>query len=160
VLSVTLACVGKLKEGYLRDACAEYSKRLKTFCKLNIIEVAESHLPEDPSDAQIAAGLSAEGKRLLGRIPGSSRIIAMCVEGRQRSSNELARDIEAAAMSGQSSLAFVIGGSWGLAPEVKQAADLQLSVSRMTFPHQLMRVLLLEQVYRAFQISHGGKYHK
>ena len=160
MLNITIACVGKLKESYLRDACAEYAKRLSAFCRLQIAEVEEERLPDKPSDAQIAAALAAEGKRLLARVPAGAALIALCIEGKEMSSPELARRLEQLAVSGTSHVVLMIGGSWGLSDEVKNSAALRLSMSPMTFPHQLARVMLLEQLYRAMQISAGGKYHK
>lgn len=158
--NVDLICVGKLKEDYLRDACAEYSKRLCAFCKLKITELTPSRLPNEPSAAQIAAALSDEGKRIMQLIHPSSRVYAMCIEGKQLGSEELSREIENAAVNGSGNLVFIIGGSHGLSDEVKRRADFKLSMSKMTFPHQLARVMLLEQIYRAFMISNGNKYHK
>ncbi len=160
MMTVTVVCVGKCKESYWRDACAEYAKRMTPFCKFQLIEVTEERAPEQPSPAQIERVLQAEGRRLLDQIPGGARVSALCVEGREMSSEALAANIESAAVGGVSSLAFVIGGSWGLSREVKQFCDQRLSMSPMTFPHQLARVMLCEQVYRAFQIIHDGKYHK
>ena len=160
MLNITIACVGKLKESYLRDACAEYAKRLSAFCRLQIAEVEEERLPDKPSDAQIAAALAAEGKRLLARVPAGAALIALCIEGKEMSSPELARRLEQLAVSGTSHVVLMIGGSWGLSDEVKSSAALRLSMSPMTGPHQLARVMLLEQLYRAMQISAGGKYHK
>ena len=160
MLNITIACVGKLKESYLRDACAEYAKRLSAFCRLQIAEVEEERLPDKPSDAQIAAALTAEGRRLLARVPAGAALIALCIEGKEMSSPELARRLEQLAVSGTSHVVLMIGGSWGLSDEVKNSAALRLSMSPMTFPHQLARVMLLEQLYRAMQISAGGKYHK
>lgn len=157
---VTFVCIGKLKEQYLRDACAEYSKRLSAFCKLKVIELAPERLSENPSQAEIQKALSIEGKRILEKIPDRAAIIAMCIEGKQLSSEELSKKLSAFATHGIGSVAFVIGGSFGLSSEVKEKSKLRLSVSRMTFPHQLFRVMLLEQVYRAFQIQNGTKYHK
>lgn len=158
--NVDLICVGKLKESYLRDACAEYSKRLSAFCKLKITELVPSRLPSEPSAAQIAAALDDEGKRIMQLIHPSSRVYAMCIESKLLSSEDLSREIENAAINGNGNLVFIIGGSHGLSDEVKRRADFKLSMSKMTFPHQLARVMLLEQVYRSFMISSGGKYHK
>lgn len=157
---VTFVCIGKLKEQYLRDACAEYSKRLSAFCKLKVIELAPERLSENPSQAEIQKALSIEGKRILEKIPDRAAIIAMCIEGRHLSSEELSKKLSELATHGIGSVAFVIGGSFGLSNEVKEKSTLRLSVSRMTFPHQLFRVMLLEQIYRAFQIQNGTKYHK
>lgn len=158
--SVTVLCVGKLKEKYWRDAVAEYEKRLSAFCRLSVVEVEEERLPESPSPAQIAQTLQAEGKRLLARVPQGAAIYALCIEGKELSSPALAESLDRLAVDGCSHTVFIIGGSWGLSDEVKAAARLKLSMSPMTFPHQLARVMLLEQIYRAAQISSGGKYHK
>ncbi len=160
MLGVTLLAVGRLKESYLREACAEYAKRLGAFCKLQIVEVEEHRLPQNPSDAQIEAGLAAEGTALLQKIPGGSFVAVLCIEGNTLSSPQLARRIEALAQGGSSHLTFIIGGSHGLWQGIKSRADLRLSMSPMTFPHQLARVMLLEQIYRAMSISGGTKYHK
>lgn len=160
MIAVNIICIGKLKESYLRDASAEYSKRLGAFCKLNITEIQPKRLPDQPSEAEIDAALSAESKQILAKISQNSKIVAMCIEGSQMSSEQLAKQFETDAVSGTGSLSFIIGGSFGLSDEVKKRADLKLSMSKMTFPHQLARVMLLEQIYRAFQINSGGKYHK
>lgn len=160
MLNVTVACVGKLKEAYWRDACAEYSKRLSGFCRLQIVEVAEERLPDSPSAAQIAAALEEEGLRLLSRIPAGAAVVALCIEGKGVSSEALSEQLSKWTVEGISHVAFVIGGSFGLSPLVKETAKLRLSMSSMTFPHQLARVMVLEQLYRALQISSGGKYHK
>lgn len=160
MIAVNIICIGKLKESYLRDASAEYSKRLGAFCKLNITEIQPKRLPDQPSKAEIDAALSAEGKQILAKISQNSKIVAMCIEGSQMSSEQLAKQFETDTVSRTGSLSFIIGGSFGLSDEVKKRADLKLSMSKMTFPHQLARVMLLEQIYRAFQINSGGKYHK
>ncbi len=160
MLNVTLLCVGKLKESYWRDACAEYEKRLGAFCKFRLIEVAEERLPDNPSQAQIAATIEAEGKRLLDQIPKDSAVIPLCIEGKELDSPGLSARMQKLAVEGTSHIVFVIGGSWGLSQAVKSRGNLRLSMSPMTFPHQLARVMVLEQVYRAFQIANGGKYHK
>jgi 23S rRNA (pseudouridine1915-N3)-methyltransferase len=160
MLTVTIACVGKLKEEYWRSACGEYAKRLSPFCKLNIVETDEVRLPEDPSQAQITAALETEGHRLLSRIPAGAALIALCIEGKGMTSPELAREMMGWTVDGVSHIAFVIGSSHGLSDLVKASARLRLSMSAMTFPHQLARVMVLEQLYRAMQITAGGKYHK
>ena len=157
---ITILCVGGLKEAYWRDACAEYEKRLGAFCRFRLIEVAEERLPDNPSAAQIAATIEAEGKRLLDQISRDSAVIPLCIEGKELDSPALAARVQKLAVDGTSHITFVIGGSWGLSDAVKNRAVLRLSMSSMTFPHQLARVMVLEQVYRAFQISSGGKYHK
>ena len=160
MLNVTIACVGKLKESYWRDACAEYAKRLSAFCRLQIVEVAEERVPDNPSTAQIEAALEAEGHRLLSRIPAGASIITLCIEGKGYTSEGLSEQLSKWAVDGVSHVAFVIGGSWGLSPLVKDSARLSLSMSGMTFPHQMARVMVLEQLYRSLQIAAGGKYHK
>ncbi len=160
MLKVSIICVGKLKEKYLKDAVAEYSKRLQAFCKFDIIEVDEEKTTDAPNNAQIENILNSEGKRILSKIDRSAKIVAMCIEGKQRSSEKFADFISESAVNGVSSIAFIIGGSWGLSNEVKQRADVKLSMSEMTFPHQLARVMLCEQIYRAFSINSGTKYHK
>ena len=157
---VSIICVGKLKEKFYADAVAEYTKRLGRFCKLEIIELTEERLPEDPSPAQIGAALAKEADAIRGKLPSSAYVIAMCVEGKTRSSEELARLMADSAGRGESHLAFLIGGSFGLHPSVKELAAVKLSMSPMTFPHHLARVMLLEQIYRAYQINVGSKYHK
>ena len=158
MLTVKLICIGKLKESYLRDAQAEYQKRLGAFCKIEVTELAEYRLPDNPSDAQIEKGLTEEGKAILAKASGT--LIPMCIEGKMLSSTQLADRIAKIALEGESTLSFIIGGSFGLSDEVKSRGSLKLSMSPMTFPHQLARVMLLEQIYRAFQINAGGKYHK
>lgn len=160
MLNINIICVGKLKEDYLRAACAEYQKRLGAFCRLNIIELTPARLPENPNDSQITAALADEGERILAKIANSDAVFAMCIEGKMLSSEALSAEIDKLAVDGFGSLCFVIGGSHGLDPKVKSRAKIRLSMSPMTFPHQLARVMLLEQVYRAFMISSGGKYHK
>ena len=160
MLTVTIIVPGKLKEKYLRDAQAEYAKRLTAFCKLNIIEVSTESLPPEPSAAQIHAALEKEGERILAAVPKNAALYALCIEGNERSSEAFSRELETRAVSGDSHIAFVIGSSHGLSDKVKQRAEQRLSMSPMTFPHQLARIMLLEQLYRAFQISSGGKYHK
>ncbi len=159
MLTVKIYCVGKLKERYWRDACAEYDKRLNGFCRFSIQEIAESKLPENPSQSQIDNALSEEGEKLLAASAGSWRA-ALCIEGKLTASEELAGMLEKIPLRGYSSVAFLIGSSFGLSENVKKAADFRLSMSPMTFPHQLARVMLCEQIYRAFQIQNNGKYHK
>ena len=160
MLNVTLLTVGKLKEAYWRSACEEYKKRLGAFCRPNIVEVDEYRLPEKPSQAQIDAGLEAEGKKLLEQIPAGSYVITLCIEGKELSSPQLAEKLAAVSVQGYSRVFFIIGGSFGLSPAVKARSDLRLSMSPMTFPHQLARVMVLEQLYRSEAIQAGSKYHK
>lgn len=158
--TIQLICVGKLKESYLREACAEYSKRLGVFCRLQVIEVGECKVGSNPKPAEIQKVIETEGKEILGKIPQQSYVIAMCIEGQMASSMELARKLEQLSVDGISSVTFVIGGSYGLSQPVKERADWRLSMSPMTFPHQLARVMLLEQVYRGCSILANSKYHK
>lgn len=160
MLNITLICVGKLKEQYLRDACDEYKKRLSTLCKLNLVELTPERLSDNPSQKEIENALANEGRHIIEKIPNGAKVYTMCIEGRQLSSEQLSSDLDSAAVSGVSSIAFIIGGSFGLSDEVKSKGTVRLSMSKMTFPHQLARVMLLEQIYRAMQISIGTKYHK
>ncbi|NLL02871.1 MAG: 23S rRNA (pseudouridine(1915)-N(3))-methyltransferase RlmH [Clostridiales bacterium] len=160
MINVNIICVGKLKEKYLKDACAEYIKRLTAFCKLNTIEISPVLLSDNPSKAEIENALKSEGLKILEKIPNNSMVYAMCIEGKQRTSAKLSEEISKIAIDGVSNITFIIGGSFGLSDEVKNRSNQKLSMSDMTFPHQLARVMLLEQIYRAFQISSGGKYHK
>ena len=159
MLNVTVITVGNLKESYLREASTEYEKRLGGFCRLDLIQLKEAKLPESPTEGQIAAALTAEGKQILASIPQKAYRIAMCVEGQQLSSEQLARRLDEIGQT-HGALCLIIGSSYGIAPEVKAACDLRLSVSKLTFPHQLMRVLLLETLYRSLGITRGTKYHK
>lgn len=160
MMNVTFLCMGHLKEKYLEEACAEYFKRLTAFCKPSIMEIIPESLPAKPSKAQIDGALKKEGAKLLAAVPKNSCVFALCIEGKQLSSEQFSKTLDRLAVSGNGNITFIIGSSYGLSPEVKQFADFKLSMSGMTFPHQLARVMLLEQVYRAFQISSGGKYHK
>lgn len=157
---VTILCVGKLKERFYTEAVAEYAKRLGRFCRLDIVELPESRLPDNPSPAQIRQALETEASLIRARIPKGAAVIAMCIEGQTLSSPQLAQRMGRFAVGGESSLVFLIGGSVGLDESVKAQADLRLSMSPMTFPHHLARVMLLEQIYRAYQINAGTKYHK
>lgn len=159
-MNVQIIALGKLKEDYLREACAEYEKRLGAFCKLTITQLDPVKLPENAGESQIEAALMAEGDKILSKIPASCYTVAMCIEGKQLSSEELAQTFKNAANEGISDIAFVIGSSCGLSDKVKRIADSRLSMSKMTFPHQLARVMLLEQIYRAFTIINNRKYHK
>ncbi len=160
MLTVNILCVGNLKEAYWRDACAEYAKRLGGFCKFTVTEIGESRLPKSYADADIAKVIDTEGARLLEKIPSGSFVAAMCIEGKEISSPQLAETIRQLAIGGKSRIDFVIGGSYGLSEAVKKRADMRLSMSPMTFPHQLARVMLCEQIYRAFCINADTKYHK
>ena len=159
MLNVKFITLGTLKEAYLRDAAAEYEKRLGAFCRFESIQLKEERLSDDPSDNEIKSALSKESEKILSLIPSRAYVVAMCVEGKQLSSPELADKIEEISAR-TSDVCFIIGSSFGLSDTVKQRADLRLSISKLTFPHQLMRVVLLEAVYRAFNIQKGTKYHK
>ncbi len=160
MVNISVICIGKLKEKYLRDACDEYQKRFSTLCKLNIIELMPEKLSDNPSQKEIENALKNEGKAIASKIPNGARIFTMCIEGKQLSSVELSDRLEELAVSGISHAVFIIGGSFGLSDEIKKMSHVKLSMSKMTFPHQIARVMLLEQLYRAAQISLGTKYHK
>ena len=160
MLKVEIAAIGKLKESYLREACAEYSKRLGAYCQFTVTELKEYRLPDDPSPAQIEKCLEEEGSQILARLGKDSCLVSMCIEGKELSSPELSKKIQEFALGGASHLVFAIGGSHGLSQAVKQKSKLRLSMSPMTFPHQLARVMLMEQIYRGFTIAAGSKYHK
>ena len=161
MISIHLICVGKLKEKFYLEAAAEYTKRLSAYCKLTLTELPECRLSQNPSQGEIAAALDKEADAIRAKIPPNASLIALCVEGKQQSSEELARLVQIWS-SGSSArhLVFVIGGSYGLHPSIKQQAWVRLSMSPMTFPHHLARVMVLEQIYRAFKINEGSSYHK
>ena len=160
MVNVVLICVGKLKEKFYMDAAAEYAKRLSGYCKMEIVELPEQKLPKKPTQGQIEAALDKEANAIRARIPPNSRVVALCVEGCLRSSEELVRMFPNMEYSKDKHLVFIVGGSYGLHPSIKAAAQFQLSMSPMTFPHHLARVMLLEQIYRAFKIQEGSDYHK
>ena len=159
MINIKFIVLGNIKEAYLRDAIAEYSKRLGAFAKIEICELKEYKLPDNPSQSHIDAALEDEAQRILAAIPPRSHVMALVVEGKQMASEELAEHIESVSQTA-STVCFIIGSSHGLSQKIKNAANYKLSLSKMTFPHQLFRVMLLEQVYRAFNISKGTKYHK
>lgn len=158
-MNITVIGVGKIKEKYFTAAIEEYSKRLSRFTKLNIIEVADEKIPENASKKEIEQIKEKEGAKILSKLPSNSFTIALCIEGRELSSEELASKIAGISMT-SSSITFIIGGSLGLAETVKAKSALRLSFGKMTLPHQLMRVVLLEQIYRAFKINNNESYHK
>ena len=160
MVDITLICVGKMKEKFYSEAAAEYVKRLGGYCKLSIVEIPEQRLSKNPSLGDIQGALEREGDAIRSKIPANSSVVALAIEGKMRSSGELAELISDWARSASKHLVFVIGGSYGLHPSVKAGAWCSLSMSPMTFPHHLARVMLLEQIYRGFQIRGGGKYHK
>ena len=159
MIKINIICIGKIKEKYFTDAIAEYAKRLTAFCKFNIIELSEERIKSNiPNRSQIDEVIFSEGKRIMQKISPSDYVVAMCIEGKSMSSEELSKLI--ASVSGKSTVDFIIGGSYGLDESVKKRADVRLSMSRMTFPHQMARMILSEQISRAFEISSNGKYHK
>ncbi len=157
-MTINLIVIGRLKEAYLRNACAEYIKRLSRYCTFELHELDECRLSDSPSEKEIQAALRKEGEQIKKYAKGF--IIPMCIEGKMLSSPQLSAKMSEAAVSGHSTVTFIIGSSFGLDSEIKQIGNLCLSMSPMTFPHQLARVMLLEQIYRSFQIAEGGKYHK
>lgn len=159
-MKITLIAVGKIKERYFEDAIKEYSKRLSRYCRLEIIQVADEKTPDGAGEALENQIKEKEGRRILEQIREGSYVIALAVEGKQMDSLEFAARMERLAVEGKSHLVLIIGGSLGLSKEVMKRADLALSFSTMTFPHQLMRVILLEQIYRSFRIRAGEPYHK
>ena len=159
-MNIQIICVGKLKEKYWQDAIKEYSKRLSRFCTLEIIELKESLLPNNASKADEEKVKEEEGKEILRAIKDGTYVITLEILGKQLSSEELSLKIEDLGITGKSNVAFVIGGSLGLSKEVSDRSDFKLSFSKMTFPHQMMRVVLLEQIYRSFKIIHHETYHK
>ena len=159
MIKITVIALASLKEKYLKDAAAEYTKRLSPYCDLKIIELDPVRLPEKPSDAEINSALEREAELILKKIPAGDFIVPLCIEGKQLSSEEFSGVIEEKMNIGRG-VTFIIGSSCGLSESIKHRADLKLSFSKMTFPHQLFRVMLLEQIYRAFKICSGGAYHK
>ena len=157
--NVTIIAVGSLKDGFLKEAVSEYRKKLLKYARVQEIEISEERITDEDNVAQISAALSKEGKRIISAIPEGSMKIALCIEGKQFSSEELAGKL-GGGIDRCGKLCFIIGSSHGLSDEVKAACELKLSFSKMTFPHKLARIMLLEQIYRAFQIATGGEYHK
>ena len=159
MIKITLITLGKLKEKYLRDAVEEYAKRLSRYCQLDIIELSPVTLSDNPSQSEIDTALLKEAEAIEKRIPDGSIVTALCVEGKSNTSEQLAEFVEKNTNEGKN-MCFIIGSSFGLSDTVKQKSNLKLSLSAMTFPHQLFRVMLLEQIYRAFKINEGSTYHK
>lgn len=158
-MKITIACVGKIKEKYLTAGIEEFTKRLTPFCKLETLSINEEKMPDNPAPAEKQQVLERETQRLLAVIPANSYVILLDVIGKQLSSPELAAKLDALALAGHSHITFVIGGAFGYTDALRQRADLALSFSKMTFTHQMIRLLLVEQIYRAFKISRGEKYH-
>ena len=159
-MKITILCVGKVKEKFYRDAIEEFSKRLSRYCKLEIIEVADEKTQEEASEIEIRIVKDKEGERLIKNIKEDAYVVCLCIDGKQLDSEELSEKIEQIGIQGKSHVYFIIGGSLGLADIVVKRADFKLSFSKMTFPHQLMRVILLEQIYRAYRIMNNEPYHK
>lgn len=160
MIKISIIAVGRLKENYLKDACCEYLKRLSAYSKTNIIEINEERCSGNPSASEIEQVKNKEGERIIAKIPKGSYVVPMCIEGKQMSSEEFSESLEKIALGGFGEVTFIIGGSFGLSDKVKSLGKLRLSFGRLTLPHQLMRVVLLEQIYRAFSISNHSKYHK
>ncbi len=160
MFEITLIAMGKLKEKFYLSAAEEYAKRLKGYCHFQLLELPEYRLPENPSPAEIAAGLDKEAELIFSKIPKSAWFCVLTPEGKMQSSEALADTLKQVKLSGRSSACFLIGSSFGMAPQVKQRADCKLSMSPMTFPHHLARIMVLEQLYRAEAIQAGSKYHK
>ena len=159
-MNISIVTVGKLKEKYLKQGIDEYLKRLTSYAKVEIIEVADEKAPEELSELEMEQVKQKEGERILAKISPDSHVFALAINGKMQSSEQLAESIDKLATYGKSKIAFVIGGSLGLSDEVLQRANQELSFSKMTFPHQLMRLILVEQIYRAFRINRGEPYHK
>lgn len=159
-MKITILCVGKVKEKFYRDAIEEFSKRLSRYCKLEIIEVADEKTQEEASEIEIRIVKDKEGERLIKNIKEDAYVVCLCIDGKQLDSEELSEKIEQIGIQGKSHVYFIIGGSLGLSDIVVKRADFKLSFSKMTFPHQLMRVILLEQIYRAYRIMNNEPYHK
>ena len=160
MFEITLITMGKLKEKFYLSAAAEYEKRLKAYCRFQILELPEFRLPENPTPAEIAAGLEREAEIIFSKIPKGAWFCVLTPEGKTISSEALAEKIKEVKLSGKSSACFLIGSSFGISPRVKAAANFQLSMGPMTFPHHLARIMVLEQLYRAEAIQAGSKYHK
>ena len=159
-MKIKIICVGKIKEKYLKDAIDEYSKRISRFSNIEIIEINDEKIPDNASNAEEQKVIKTEGEKIQKYISPKDYVIALCVEGKNISSEELANKISDITLSGASNIAFIIGGSLGIYEEIKKSSNFKLSFSKMTFPHQLMRVILLEQIYRAFKINANEEYHK
>ena len=159
-MQITLITVGKLKEKYFVEASKEYEKRLSTYCKLEVKEIDQARLPQNPSGSEIDIALKEETVKIKKAIPQNSEIITLCIEGEMMDSVKLSKKLENLRVSGCGKICFIIGGSYGIDEEIKAMSKLRLSMSKMTFPHRLARIMLLEQIYRAYKITEGGTYHK
>ena len=160
MINVQLIVLGKLKEKYMKDFAAEYEKRLSGYCKLSVTELEPIKLSDNPSEQEIRNALNKETQMIKAKIPKNSYVFSMCIEGSQMSSEELSKKLEDIALSGKNNITFIIGSSFGLSQEIKQMSDYKFSMSKMTFPHKLARIMLTEQIYRAMSITNNGKYHK
>ncbi len=160
MMNVQLIVLGKLKEKYMKDFSSEYEKRLSAYCKLTVTELEPVKLSDNPSQSEIENALNKETQMITAKIPKNSYVFSMCIEGKQMSSEELSQKLDDIALSGKSSVVFIIGSSFGLSDEIKRMSDFRFSMSKMTFPHKLARIMLTEQIYRGFSISNNGKYHK
>lgn len=160
MINVNFIVLGKLKETYMKDFTAEYEKRLSSYCRLTVTELEPVKLSDNPSQTEINNALDKEMQMITAKIPKSSYVFSMCIEGKQMSSEELSKKIQDIALCGKSNITFIIGSSYGLSDEIKKMSDFKFSMSKMTFPHKLARIMLTEQVYRAFSISNNSKYHK
>ncbi len=159
-MKIRIICVGKLKEKYLKEGIAEYAKRLSRFCSFDVVELNDEKIPSNPSEAECKRVLESEGEAILNKLSCDGYAIALCVEGKQLTSEELAERLSTVMLNGKSTIEFIIGGSLGLADKVKKRCDIRLSFSKFTFPHQLMRLVLSEQIYRSFKINSNEEYHK
>ena len=160
MMNVHLIVLGKLKEKYMKEFSGEYEKRLSAYCKLTVTELEPVKLSDNPSQSEINNALQKETQMIMAKIPKNSYVFSMCIEGKQLSSEELSQKMDDIALSGKSNIVFIIGSSFGLSDEVKRMSDFRFSMSKMTFPHKLARIMLTEQIYRGFSISNNGKYHK
>ena len=160
MMNVQLIVLGKLKEKYMKDFAGEYEKRLSAYCKMSVVELEPVKLCDNPSESEIDNALIKETKMIKDKISKNSYVFSMCIEGKQMSSEELSQKLEDIALSGKNNVVFIIGSSFGLSDEIKQMSDFKFSMSKMTFPHKLARIMLTEQIYRGFSISNNGKYHK
>jgi 23S rRNA (pseudouridine1915-N3)-methyltransferase len=160
MMNVHLIVLGKLKEKYMKEFSQEYEKRLSAYCKLTVTELEPVKLSDNPSQSEIDNALLKETQMITSKIPKNSYVFSMCIEGKQMSSEELSQKMDDIALSGKSNVVFIIGSSFGLSDEIKKMSDFRFSMSKMTFPHKLARIMLTEQIYRGFSISNNGKYHK
>ncbi|MBO5943671.1 MAG: 23S rRNA (pseudouridine(1915)-N(3))-methyltransferase RlmH [Clostridia bacterium] len=160
MINVQLIVLGKLKEKYMKDFAIEYEKRLSGYCKLTVTELEPVKLSDNPSEQEIKNALNKETQMIKAKISKNSYVFSMCIEGKQMSSEELSKKLEDIALSGKNNITFIIGSSFGLSQEIKQMSDYKFSMSKMTFPHKLARIMLTEQIYRAMSITNNGKYHK